>query len=31
MSQRADAGGRVALCVARFYAQLADKLEAAGG
>jgi 6,7-dimethyl-8-ribityllumazine synthase len=28
MSQRADAGDRVALCVARFYVELADKLEA---
>ena len=28
MNQRVDAGGRVALCVARFYVELADKLEA---
>jgi 6,7-dimethyl-8-ribityllumazine synthase len=28
MNERGDAGGRVALCVARFYAELADKLEA---
>ena len=28
MSQPGGAGGRVALCVARFYSELADKLEA---
>jgi 6,7-dimethyl-8-ribityllumazine synthase len=27
MSERGSAGGRVALCVARFYTELADKLE----
>ncbi len=27
MSERTDGGGRVALCVARFYVELADKLE----
>jgi len=28
MSERGSGGGRVALCVARFYSELADKLEA---
>jgi 6,7-dimethyl-8-ribityllumazine synthase len=28
MNERGDAGGRVALCVARFYTELAHKLEA---
>jgi 6,7-dimethyl-8-ribityllumazine synthase len=28
MNQRGAAGGRVALCVARFYSELADRLEA---